>query len=215
MKEYWSAPFHSFTFSLSHCICTTTLSLSLKLNGSKTNWFGPRLAVISQIQILRDFISIVHSTTGKHTIFKIQTIKLDMVLFFYPVPVWVFFWVLLSSLCVSPLTDWQPVQGVRRLSGQCHLSSALAPNLRPSRINRYSKWMDSTHSMPSRYVLVLRLNQGNKQNQYSLLGLNKKLMMDRKHNNIAVFPVSYKACSVTARESAVCRFSQWISQSEN
>lgn len=36
---------------------------------------------------------------------------------------------------------------------------------------------------------------------HPLLRLNKRLMMVRKHNNIAVFPVSYKACSVAVRQS--------------
>lgn len=41
---------------------------------------------------------------------------------------------------------------------------------------------------------------GTNTNTVQSLMQNKKLMMDRKHNNISVFPVSYKACSVTSRQ---------------
>lgn len=60
---------------------------------------------------------------------------------------------------------------------------------------------DSTHSISYQWVSVLHYFQRRDQN----------VIMERKHN-ITVFPASHKAFTVTV---SVCRFSQWISCSEN
>lgn len=70
-------------------------------------------------------------------------------------------------------------------------------------------WCFQTSQTPCPRLVVCSSTQvkwRHKQHQCNLLSLNKRLMTDRKGNNIAVFPVSYKACSVTARVSV----SVWI-----
>ncbi len=54
---------------------------------------------------------------------------------------------------------------------------------------------------------------GNKQRQPISSHWTRSWWHKRNHENFPVFPVSYKACSVTAIQS-VCRFSNWISHSE-